>query len=919
MTKTSKTILTRDQNISAATKTCQEDILFSTDSNFEEIEMTFATDGIDFILDLLTDLSVNRGAYALREAYSNAYDATMQTGDMSRPIEITLPHIIDTKQDTIVSALFDINKSFDYAVIKDYGCGMTEEDVKLYFTQYGGSKKRSGDCVDTIGSKGLGSKAPLAVSDTFTVRTTKDGITTTALIERRGSRNFASITSEETQEENGTEVRIPVSDVSVAEQMIECAKQIADNNLDANLYIDGKKTTSILSTEKSELYTFIGNVKMGCDADGNDVCFRVWQLSDSFPVLEFKNSSCGIALNLAGVQYALEKSTRYDGAYEYIIAGDPGYLNFTPSRDEIKMDKARENFIKAIKEGLENYDYSDSVNRFISSKFNTAAERMVWLRSKFEGHKRLDNEHVELEVRYKERISVEPIIVEDNKNFYIAGDSILRLLENDDEKFYVIRHQDKRFMCHYNYGSSMPLADVCYLPKNNSSKITKKEIVQKCSLFTTEEENSYSKSYHVGDCMNTLLTRFAAEKAKGGNFRVVLLNGFDNIEKIAKFVSNETALYCAKEDCSTNYYVISTENSFGEHEKELMLGFCDDVEVYSYEEMLEVGRLYRKAQRNSSKFDNEEKSDKTRMRNLPSSAHIRFVDLDEVIADNFKDVKAEVKTCDLNDDTVFDNSALVFGDSDLYTTGLTAALLRKSGDMDSNIRKIAFVSTSIPANDIRYLVTKCGKTVLVDAREKISKRFEGIFTKCDKVVFDSYFGRYLPSAELMSAGWESFDTQDKNELIVSYAYKIANTRNLASGVRKRYDATSDFALFEAFHGVDIKDMFSDEDIRFAFDFFKNQSLRYDDEFCRSIRIQICEGQDAPDAIADDVEKLVRASAKTYKVMNECELFERHSRKYKSDMFRQVILPGLVDTIEKSIKEGEIVDEVENDNKMEKAA
>ena len=367
------TIIDRNQNSKAAQADVVEETLFVSDrgATFEEVEMGIASDGIDFILDLLSDLSVNRGAYALREAYSNAYDATMATGDMTRKIEINLPLSGDVFDENM-GITYKWNKEQDvtasYAIIRDHGCGMSEEDVRKYFTQYGGSKKREDD-VNSIGSKGLGSKAPLACADSFTVKSVKDGILTTAIIERKNGRNYASIRAEQTDAENGTEVIIPVTSKQVATQMNECARSIAENNLDANLWINGTKREGLFSTDTTSAaynrngYVYIGVVNLGVDTNGEDVSFRMWQREDVFPT----SDASSIVLNLAGVKYDLYNAPR-GGSATLIVAGEPGFLNFTPSRDEIKDDAARLKFIDAIREALKDFDFSASVNDYIANK-----------------------------------------------------------------------------------------------------------------------------------------------------------------------------------------------------------------------------------------------------------------------------------------------------------------------------------------------------------------------------------------------------------------------------------------------------------------------------------------------------------------------------------------------------------------------
>ena len=346
----------RTNNIDRLNSAVIDEEIFSRNAaSTEEITMGIAEDGFEIILSMLSDLSADRGAYALREAWSNAYDATLATGDMTRKIEIVLPDpdLLDTEIN-LTSALSDYEPASSDLKVIDHGIGMTPEDVKRYFCQYGGSKKRGEK--DMVGSKGLGSKAGLAVSDSMTVRTVHDGTETLAIIERKRGRNTATVKTRSTDAENGTTITIPVSDISIALQMVVCAQNIARYNIDANLWINGKKTDNII--EGGTDYTYAGNLEIGQDENGEAVSFRTWIRTDA---LGRRLRSAD--LNLAGVRYPLAKAYSWSSSdVDVIVAGDPGYLNFTPSRDEIKNDQYKKHFADAVLEAANNVHLDEVVN-----------------------------------------------------------------------------------------------------------------------------------------------------------------------------------------------------------------------------------------------------------------------------------------------------------------------------------------------------------------------------------------------------------------------------------------------------------------------------------------------------------------------------------------------------------------------------
>ena len=93
----------------------------------------------------------------LREYGSNAWDAHRMVGKNDLPIQITLP---ETNTPTLV--------------IRDFGPGMTPDDVFNIYTQYGESTKRGTD--DAVGMMGIGSKSAFAYSDSFTVTSWNGGM-----------------------------------------------------------------------------------------------------------------------------------------------------------------------------------------------------------------------------------------------------------------------------------------------------------------------------------------------------------------------------------------------------------------------------------------------------------------------------------------------------------------------------------------------------------------------------------------------------------------------------------------------------------------------------------------------------------------------------------------------------------------------
>ncbi len=158
----------------------------------ERVAMGIAAEDMAHIMDVLTNLYKNRLLAIIREYSTNAWDAHIEAG-VSLPIEVTLP-----------SAFSPILK------IRDYGVGLSAEDIRLVYSQYGRSTKRNTN--DQVGMLGLGCKSGLTYAEQFTVASVKDGRRITVVVRKtpEGSAEMLTISDVETSDANGTEVSIAI-------------------------------------------------------------------------------------------------------------------------------------------------------------------------------------------------------------------------------------------------------------------------------------------------------------------------------------------------------------------------------------------------------------------------------------------------------------------------------------------------------------------------------------------------------------------------------------------------------------------------------------------------------------------------------------------------------------------------------------
>jgi len=131
----------------------------------------------------------------VREITCNAWDAHQMNGNVDTPIEVHLP-----------------NRLEPWFSVKDFGCGMSDDDIfGVYTTVFDSTKDNSND---VIGAMGLGSKTPFSYNNgqSFTVKSVKDGkkAVYSAYLDRGEPAITCMSEPADTDEADGVEVIVPV-------------------------------------------------------------------------------------------------------------------------------------------------------------------------------------------------------------------------------------------------------------------------------------------------------------------------------------------------------------------------------------------------------------------------------------------------------------------------------------------------------------------------------------------------------------------------------------------------------------------------------------------------------------------------------------------------------------------------------------
>lgn len=158
---------------------------------------------------LSSGLYANKIRAIIRELSCNAVDSHTAAGKLKTPFDVHLPNTLEP-----------------WFSIRDYGTGLTHEQVTNLYTTYFESTKTDSNAF--IGALGLGSKSPFSYTDNFTVTAVKDGTRGiyTAFINEVGVPSIALMTQGETTEPNGVEVKFSVNSQSDYQKFVTEAKQV---------------------------------------------------------------------------------------------------------------------------------------------------------------------------------------------------------------------------------------------------------------------------------------------------------------------------------------------------------------------------------------------------------------------------------------------------------------------------------------------------------------------------------------------------------------------------------------------------------------------------------------------------------------------------------------------------------------------
>lgn len=292
----------------------------------------------------------------VRELSSNAFDAHVMNNKKHVPFDITLP------------SNEDLHPCF---IIRDYGPGLSTEDIYMLYTTYGESTKTNSN--DFIGAWGLGSKSPFSYTNSFNVTSWFEGKKSIYLMAFNEERIpcVTLISSEDSKEPSGLEISIPVSSKDIKE-FVECTEHVlAHFDPLPNVYLDFKvaKFCNFNKVAKRIIDLEYGYLVDNSIPSKKYFNCLIGNIPYCIDINQFTNSKEHKAIFHYLDNFFISPNSNL---YRYVLKFDIGEIDVTASRENIQWTKKS---FDAFKRKLVLFHY-DIVTKFFEMMDNKELENI---------------------------------------------------------------------------------------------------------------------------------------------------------------------------------------------------------------------------------------------------------------------------------------------------------------------------------------------------------------------------------------------------------------------------------------------------------------------------------------------------------------------------------------------------------------
>ena len=304
----------------------------------------------------------------VRELCTNAYDSHKAAEKEDVPIKINLPSYMEPN-----------------FIIRDYGIGLSKEDVMEMYTTFFSSTKS--DSNDFTGCFGLGSKTPFSYTSSFSVNSYWNGTKYYFIATKKdGLPHIFFVKEESTDECNGLEISIPTDksggfDQRFYQELSGYLKYIPEIKIDTEKEITRREP--LIVKDEVSLYEKERPTDSWSSNHRTGVCY-IKQGQNVYKVIEFIDKYFSEEDDIKTLQYFLN--------YCDIVVDVPiGTLSITPSREALSQEE--ENTAKVKEQIKKVNDYLGLCLIENVSSFNITGSNLNRLYDEIMTDKYFDKEH----------------------------------------------------------------------------------------------------------------------------------------------------------------------------------------------------------------------------------------------------------------------------------------------------------------------------------------------------------------------------------------------------------------------------------------------------------------------------------------------------------------------------------------------
>lgn len=309
-------------------------------SNTDLTKMAININSLTF-RTLVSGIYNNKFSSVIREISTNARDSHISANNLN-PFNITL--------------YCDKNNDCYSLSIKDYGTGLSTEEVKKYLCTLNSSSKRGSN--SQIGYLGIGSKSPFAITDAYSYISYKDGEKTILnLYQYENQTPHFDVNSEPYEvgtEVNSVECIIPLIEfVPIKVAVTSIVNQLA--------LFDIKPTVTIIKDNEDLVQQFYPKDIFNTFIEYEDFYKIIYKESDYYDKLSFNELSNQISIGTvlykglnAYENYYRTTNLELVDPYKYVLKFDFGQLSFNEGRELVV--NTTENLNKVLEKAKKLYD-----------------------------------------------------------------------------------------------------------------------------------------------------------------------------------------------------------------------------------------------------------------------------------------------------------------------------------------------------------------------------------------------------------------------------------------------------------------------------------------------------------------------------------------------------------------------------------